>query len=45
MNNDFFNLSQDEQLAFIRQAGDKLDISDVIIEKDFLFDIQSVKVK
>ena len=34
MKNDFFNLSAEEQAAFIQQAGDKLDISDLIIEKD-----------
>ncbi len=35
MNNDFLKLSVEEQLAFIRQAGEQLDMSDMIIEKDF----------
>lgn len=34
MRNQFFNLSPIEQLALIKQAGDQLDISDIIIEKD-----------
>lgn len=34
MSNNFFNLPQEEQSALIKQAGDQLDISDMIIEKD-----------
>lgn len=34
MSNNFFDLSQEERSALIRQAGDQLDISDMIIEKD-----------
>ena len=35
MNNDFFDLLLEEQLAFIRMAGDRFDLPDNIIEKDF----------
>ena len=34
MSNNFFDLSQEELSTLIRQAGDQLDISDMIIEKD-----------
>lgn len=34
MSENFFNLSEEEQVALIRQAGDQLDLPDVIIEKD-----------
>lgn len=35
MNNNFFNLLPDEQAALIKMAGDRLDMPDMIIEKDF----------
>lgn len=35
MNNNFLNLSLEKQLNLIYKAGNKFDVSDVIIEKDF----------
>lgn len=34
MSNNFFDLSREEQSVLIRQAGNQLDISEMIIEKD-----------
>lgn len=34
MATNFFNLSAEQQLALIKKAGDKFDLSDMIIEKD-----------
>lgn len=35
MNNSFFNLPVEEKQVLIAKAADELDVSDLVIEKDF----------